>query len=66
MVVGVYEPRRLSAAADQLDKLSEGYISTLLRRGDLEGKAGQTLCYITYQMYLQIAYCLLVAEKNES
>lgn len=43
LVVGVYEPRRLSAAAEQLDKLSEGYISTLLRRGDLEGKAGQTL-----------------------
>ena len=43
LVVGVYEPRRLSAAAEQLDKLSEGYIGTLLRRGDLEGKAGQTL-----------------------
>ncbi len=43
LVVGVYEPRRLCSAAEQLDKLSNGYISTLLRRGDLEGKAGQTL-----------------------
>ncbi|QIM66991.1 leucyl aminopeptidase [Mannheimia granulomatis] len=43
LVVGVYEPRRLSSSAEQLDKLSQGYISTLLRRGDLEGKAGQTL-----------------------
>ncbi|MDH2999109.1 leucyl aminopeptidase [Pasteurellaceae bacterium LFhippo2] len=43
LVVGVYEPRRLSPAAEQLDKLSDGYISNLLRKGDLEGKAGQTL-----------------------
>jgi len=39
----VYEPRRLSAVAEQLDKISEGYISNLLRRGDLEGKPGQML-----------------------
>ena len=26
IVVGVYEPRRLSAVAEQLDKISEGYI----------------------------------------
>lgn len=43
LVVGVYEPRRLCSATEQLDKLSNGYISSLLRRGDLEGKAGQTL-----------------------
>jgi len=43
IVVGVYEPRRLSPVAEQLDKISEGYISNLLRRGDLEGKAGQML-----------------------
>ncbi|MGL5336286.1 MAG: leucyl aminopeptidase [Enterovibrio sp.] len=43
IVVGVFEPRRLSSAAEQLDKISNGYISNLLRRGDLEGKAGQVL-----------------------
>ncbi|MER2492030.1 leucyl aminopeptidase [Catenovulum sediminis] len=43
IVVGVFEPRRLTAVAEQLDKISEGYISNLLRRGDLEGKAGQML-----------------------
>lgn len=43
IVVGVFEPRRLSPAAEQLDKLSDGYISSLLRRGDIEGKVGQTL-----------------------
>lgn len=43
IVVGVYEPRRLSPVAEQLDQISEGYISNLLRRGDLEGKPGQVL-----------------------
>ncbi len=43
IVVGVFEPRRLSPIAEQLDKISGGYISALLRRGELEGKTGQTL-----------------------
>ncbi len=43
IVVGVFEPRRLSPIAEQLDKISDGYISALLRRGELEGKVGQTL-----------------------
>ncbi len=43
IVVGVFEPRRLSAVGEQLDKISDGYISNLLRRGDLEGKPGQML-----------------------
>ncbi len=43
IVVGVFEPRRLSAVAEQLDRVSDGYLSSLLRRGDLEGKSGQML-----------------------
>lgn len=43
IVVGVFEPRRLSPIAEQIDKISDGYISALLRRGELEGKVGQTL-----------------------
>ncbi len=43
VVVGVFEPRRLSAAAERLDEISEGFISNLIRRGDMEGKIGQTL-----------------------
>jgi leucyl aminopeptidase len=43
VVVGVFEPRRLSGAAEILDQASEGYISSLLRRGDMEGEIGQTL-----------------------
>ncbi len=43
IVAGIFEPRRLSAAAERLDRASDGFLSMLLRRGDLEGKLGQTL-----------------------
>lgn len=43
VVVGVYESRRLTDMAKQIDDQSEGLLSSLLRRGDLEGKLGQTL-----------------------
>ncbi|HHH47809.1 MAG TPA: leucyl aminopeptidase [Gammaproteobacteria bacterium] len=43
VVVGVFEPRRLSPAAEALDKASDGFLSTVLRRGDMEGKLGRTL-----------------------
>jgi leucyl aminopeptidase len=43
VVLGVYEPRRLSPAAEQLDEVTGGYITNLIRRGDLEGRLGQTL-----------------------
>ncbi|WP_172600087.1 leucyl aminopeptidase [Sulfuricystis multivorans] len=43
VVVGVFEPRKLSLPAELLDNASRGYLSELLRRGDMEGKAGTTL-----------------------
>ena len=43
VVVGVFEPRRLTPAAQKLDDATDGYISSLIRRGDLEGKPGQSL-----------------------
>ena len=43
IVVGVFEPRRLSRAGELIDEISEGYLSNLLRRGDIEGKVGQVL-----------------------
>ncbi len=43
IVIGVHEPRKLSAAAEKLDEVSDGYISNILRRGDIEGKIGQVL-----------------------
>ncbi|MDN5848963.1 MAG: leucyl aminopeptidase [Nitrococcus sp.] len=43
VVVGVFEPRRLSQAAAQLDKASNNFLSGLVRRGDMEGRLGQNL-----------------------
>ena len=43
IVVGVFEARKLTLAAEILDKSADGYISAIVRRGDMEGKAGSTL-----------------------
>lgn len=40
VVVGVFESRKLTLAADLLDRISDGYIADILRRGDMEGKLG--------------------------
>jgi leucyl aminopeptidase len=43
IVVGVFEPRKLTAPAELLDTASKGYLSDIIRRGDMEGKSGRTL-----------------------
>ncbi|MBM3350190.1 MAG: leucyl aminopeptidase [Betaproteobacteria bacterium] len=43
VIVGVYESRQLSAAAQSLDQVSSGYLSNILKRGDLDGKLESTL-----------------------
>ena len=43
LVVGVYSGRKLSEAAAQIDAVAGGAIAAILRRGDHQGKAGQTL-----------------------
>jgi leucyl aminopeptidase len=43
VVVGVFEGRKLSEAAQAIDKASRQHLSEVLRRGDLEGKLGATL-----------------------
>ncbi len=43
VVVGVFESRKLTLPAELLDNISGGYISDIVRRGDMEGKAGTTL-----------------------
>ncbi len=43
VVVGVFEPRKLSLPAEVIDKAAQEHLSDLLRRGDMEGKAGSTL-----------------------
>ena len=43
VVVGVFESRKLTPAAESIDKASSGRLSELLRRGDMDGKAGSTV-----------------------
>jgi len=43
VVVGVFEPRRLAPAAREIDRATDGYLTKLLRRGDMEGRQGQFL-----------------------
>ena len=43
LVAGVFEPRKLSAAAAALDRAAKGYLSGVVRRGDMQGKPGTTL-----------------------
>ncbi|MGB5082437.1 MAG: leucyl aminopeptidase [Burkholderiales bacterium] len=42
IAAGVFESRKLSPAADALDKASRGQIRELLRSGDMDGKSGAT------------------------
>ena len=43
VVVGVFDNRKLSLSAELIDRASNGYISEIIRRGDMEGRLGATL-----------------------
>ncbi len=43
IVVGVFQPRKLSASAEVIDQSAKHALNDLLNRGDMEGKAGSTL-----------------------
>ncbi len=43
IVAGIYDKRKLSGSAKQLDMHSAGYISKMLKRGDISGAVGDTL-----------------------
>ncbi|MHB8747448.1 MAG: leucyl aminopeptidase [Gammaproteobacteria bacterium] len=43
VVVGVFEERQLSDAAQALDKISQSYFKKVMQRGAFQGKTGQTL-----------------------
>ncbi|OIR04907.1 cytosol aminopeptidase [mine drainage metagenome] len=43
VIVGVYESRKLSRAAQDIDEASSGYIENILKRGDMDGKLEASL-----------------------
>ena len=42
-IITVSERRKLSASGKLVDKASKGFLAAVLRRGDMDGKAGRTL-----------------------
>ncbi len=43
VVVGIFDRRALSSAAETIDRESKGLIASVMRRGDMDGKLGATL-----------------------
>ena len=43
VVAGVFDKRKLAETAAQLDQASHHYIRRIIKRGDLDGRCGQTL-----------------------
>ena len=43
VIVGVHETRRLTVAAELIDKAAGGYIGEVLKKGDMDGRLGSTL-----------------------
>ncbi len=43
IIIGVFEPRKLTSAGAALDGASRGQLGAAIKRGDMEGKSGTTL-----------------------
>jgi len=43
IVVGIFQSRKLTAVAERIDAASDGHLSNILRRGDMEGAISQSL-----------------------
>jgi leucyl aminopeptidase len=43
VILGVFERRKLSAAATEFDKTTQGLLKKILRDGDMDGSSGQTV-----------------------
>ncbi|EKD72735.1 MAG: hypothetical protein ACD_45C00602G0008 [uncultured bacterium] len=43
LVVGIYEDHTLTGTAQKLDKISQGYLTQLIKKDEAPGKVGQTL-----------------------
>ncbi len=64
VVIGVFEPRQLSAAGSALDRAARGHLSAILKRGDMDGKAGTTLM-VHHVPHIAAARVLLVGLGRE-
>jgi len=60
VVVGVSAPRRLSPAAERLDKASRGQLRELLKQGDIDTECGKTTLIHNPKGHIETARILLV------
>ncbi len=65
VIVGVYEGHKLSSSAKAIDDASKGYLITILKSGDMEGKLGSTLL-LHYLPNIASERVLLVGLGKES
>ncbi len=65
VVVGISEPRRLSPAAERLDKASRGQLGQLLKSADIDTGCGKTTLIHTPQGRVQAARILVVGCGKE-
>jgi len=64
VALGVFESRRLSAAAESLDRAARGALREILKRGDMDGKLGTTR--VLYQVpHVRAERVLLVGLGKE-
>lgn len=66
IVVGVFEPRRLSPIAEQLDKISDGTSAPCYVGANWKENRGRHCCCTMFRMYFPSEFSLLVAAKNVS
>ena len=64
LIIGVSQPRKLSRAGNQIDQASDGFLSTIIRRGDMDGKIGQTTVLHNVPEPLLTGSCWWVAVRN--
>ena len=64
IVIGVFERRELSAAGAALDRAARGHLSAILKRGDMDGRAGATLM-LHHVPHIAAARVLLVGLGRE-
>jgi leucyl aminopeptidase len=43
LIIAVSQQRKLSKSGVMLDKASKGFLSTIIRQGDMDGRSGQSL-----------------------
>jgi leucyl aminopeptidase len=43
LIIAVSQPRKLSEAGQVIDKVSDGFLSKIINKGDMDGKVGQSL-----------------------